>query len=147
MTADLNGYPRREIEGFVPGEKRTGSFIVSRDQLAHFVEGSEDRHPLHTSPEHAGDRGHKDVVVHGMLVVSRSSAFIAREFVGSHGLLVAMTCDFRQPVYCDEEMVWTGEVSGVSEKAGTVELEWRVTNKAGGIIQLGTACVWLPRDR
>jgi len=138
-------YPRYEVADFTPGVVREHQFVIDKEQVNFFSNVSEDHHPLHTDVSFSQARGYTDIVVHGMLVASRSSAFIAREFVGSHGLLVSISSDFRQPVFCDMPLVWQGEVERVFADAGTVEIQWKVINDSQIVMQCGTACALLPR--
>lgn len=136
-------YPRYDVADFAPGLERKRSFVVTRENLAQFADVSGDYHPLHQDLELAQERGYPEVLIHGMLVASRCSAFVAHDFVGTHGLLVSMTCDFRQPVFCGQPLAWRGRVTRVTENARTVEIGWQVTNEQGLIVQRGTACALL----
>ena len=139
-------YPRYAACDFQVGEVREQSFTLNREDVDGFSNVSGDHHPLHVDSGFAAGRGYPDVVVHGMLVASRCSAFVARGFVGSQGLLVSMANDFRQPVFCGEALTWRAEVVRVNENAGTVEVSWQVCNPQGAIVQRGSACAWLPRQ-
>jgi len=140
-------YPYRDLSEFVPGVERERTFGITGADLARFAEVSQDQHPLHRVPVFSRERGYPDVLAHGMLVASRCSAFVASEFVGSHGLLVSFAADFRQPVFCDEELIWRGTVTQVSPEDGTVEVSWRVLNDCGHLVQRGTACATVPNSR
>lgn len=138
-------YPRYAACDFQAGAVREQAFTLSRADVGAFSNVSGDHHPLHVDVGFAAERGYPDVVVHGMLVASRCSAFVARDFVGSQGLLVSLANDFRQPVFCGEALTWQAEVSRVNESAGTVEVSWQVRNPRGAVVQRGSACAWLPR--
>jgi 3-hydroxybutyryl-CoA dehydratase len=138
-----NEYPQHAPADFTPGLERTRTFTITRDELGAFSSVSGDHHPLHRDRAFARGRRYPDVLVHGMLIASRASAFVAYDFVGSHGLLVSMTADFRQPAYCDEPLAWSGRVARVSVAVGTVEIDWQVANMRGVVVQRGTACAWL----
>lgn len=145
MSGGQSPYPRHQLEDFTPGAVREQRLKVTRADLDRFSDVSGDRHPLHGDSQFAQSRGFSDVLVHGMLITSRCSAFIAHDFVGSHGLLVSMQADFRQPVFCDEELVWRAEVARIDAAATTVEIRWKVANSRGVIVQVGGACAWLPK--
>jgi 3-hydroxybutyryl-CoA dehydratase len=145
MMGPSEGFRRQVVTDFVPGVVLEEEFEVHMDDVARFVSASGDNHPLHVDSHFARERGYSDVLIHGMLVASRSSAFIARRLVGTHGLLISMTSDFRQPIYCDQLLIWRGEVVSVVTEAGTVELSWRVSNARGAVLQVGKACAWLPQ--
>jgi len=143
MSRDLNKYPRRGLGEFSEGDVREQAFVVNRTGLQNFVLASGDDHPVHTDVDFAVSRGYKDVLVHGMCITARCSAFIAREVVGSHGLLVAMSADYRLPVFCDDSLVWRAEVANVDTVAETVQIKWAVYNHQNMAVQRGTACAWL----
>ncbi len=136
-------YPRYEATDFAVGFESSHAFTVEAADLARFAAVSGDQHPLHRDEKLSAERGLPGLPVHGMLIASRCSAFIARDIVGSHGFLVALTADFRQPVYCGEPLVWRGKVSRVIPDAGMVELSWGVTNDRKVVVQRGTACAVL----
>lgn len=146
MKEDAMFYPRYATDDFKAGEVREQAFMLSRAEVDAFSTVSGDHHPLHSDGGFAAERGYPDVLVHGMLVASRCSAFVAHDFVGSHGLLVSLASDFRQPVFCGEALTWRAEVSRVNESAGTVEVSWQVRNPRGAVVQRGSACSWLPRQ-
>lgn len=139
-------YPRRRLDEFQCGLTREAEFEIAPTAFAAFIAASGDRHPLHVDTEFARQRGHADVILHGMCIAARSSHFITREFVGSHGLLVSMSSDFRRPVFVNDRLCWRAEVVRVDAQARTVEVKWQVTLAAGALIQRGTACAWIAAD-
>lgn len=143
MSQSVLNYPRRTLAEFTDGEVRERSFWIDKESLLRFIAASGDSHPLHTNADFARTRGYHDVLVHGMCISARCSAFVAEEFVGSHGLLVSMSADFRLPVFCDESLTWRGEVLLVDPVAETVEIKWAVSKDKNIVVQRGTACAWL----
>lgn len=143
MNQSAIGYPRRALTEFAVGEVRERTFQVNHEALLRFIVASGDSHPLHTNADFARSRGYRDVLVHGMCITALCSAFVAEEFVGSHGLLVSMSVDFRLPVFCDEPLTWRAEVLRVDAVAETVEIKWTASNDQKVATQRGTACAWL----
>lgn len=143
MSQSDTNYPRRVLAEFAVGEVREKNFQVDHESLLRFIASSGDSHPLHTNAIFAQSRGYRDVLVHGMCITARCSAFVAEEFVGSHGLLVSMSADFRLPVFCDELLTWRAEILRVDAVAEIVEIKWTVSNDRNIIVQRGTACAWL----
>jgi 3-hydroxybutyryl-CoA dehydratase len=140
-------YPRRSLAQFTVGEVRERSFRIDEESLLLFIAASGDSHPLHTNTDFARNRGYRDVLVHGMCISARCSAFVAEEFVGSHGLLVSMSADFRLPVFYNESLIWRGEALRVDPVAETVEIKWAVSKDKNIVVQRGTACAWLGGGR
>lgn len=143
MSQSGLNYPRRTLAEFAAGEVRERTFEIDEEILLRFIVASGDSHPLHTNADFARTRGYRDVLVHGMCVTARCSAFVAEEFVGSHGLLVSMSADFRLPVFCNESLTWRGEALRVDPVAETVEIKWAVSKDKNIVVQRGTACAWL----
>lgn len=143
MSQSNLDYPRRTLAEFAVGTVRERTFGIDEESLLHFIAASGDSHPLHTNIEFARTRGYRDVLVHGMCISARCSAFVAEEFVGSHGLLVSMSADFRLPVLCNESLIWRGEVLRVDPVAETVEIKWAASKDKNIVVQRGTACAWL----
>lgn len=137
-------YARHHVGNFAPGREFSREFVVASAEVEGFALSSGDQHPLHRDAILAAERDFPGIPVHGMLVASRSSAFVAYDVVGTHGLLVSMTADFRRPVYAGEPLVWRAQVERVVADVGTVELTWLVTNAQGTVTQRGTACALVP---
>lgn len=139
-------YPRHRLPDFSVGQSCEFAFAVSAEDLSAFIRASGDIHPLHTDSEFAVQRGFRGILLHGMCIASRCSHFITREFVGSHGLLVALGLDFRRPAFVDDHLLWCAEVARVDTIAGTVEVKWYIADGSGALVQRGTACAWIGSD-
>ncbi len=140
-----NLYPSYQLADFSLGAIREHSFSITQEDVIQFARVSADSHPLHVDTAFAQQRGYVGVLSHGMLVASRCSAFIARDFVGANGLLVSLSSDFRHPVLCGDELIWQGKVMHIIETASVIEIGWNIKNTRGVIVQLGTACSWLSK--
>jgi acyl dehydratase len=143
VTPTTTAYPRHSLSDFQPGVVRVRSFKVDRDSIQHFIAASGDAHPLHSDATFAHLRGYKDVVVHGACILARCTAFVAEEFIGSHGLLVSVSSQFRSPVFCGDVLNWRAEVTKIELSAQTMELAWTVSDDRKAVLQRGAACVWL----
>ena len=142
MSQFDHNYPRHTLADFVIGAIRERTFVVDEESLQQFVAASGDSHPLHTNADFAKTLGYKDVLVHGMFISARCSAFFAEEFIGSHGLLVSMNTDFRLPVFLNESLTWRAEVCRVDPVAETVEIKWAVSKVKNTLAQCGNCCAW-----
>jgi 3-hydroxybutyryl-CoA dehydratase len=140
------GYPRRVLNEFSIGQIRESLFSISPDEFSNFIQASGDRHPLHTNQDFAKQRGYPDVLLHGMCIAARCSNFITYEFVGSHGLLVSMTADFRRPAFVCDPFLWRAEVISIELQAQTAAVKWQVLTESGVLIQRGTACAWISEE-
>ena len=136
-------YPRHRLPDFSVGQSREFACAVSVEDLSAFILATGDIHPLHTDSEFAVQRGFRGILLHGMCIAARCSHFITREFVGSHGLLVALGLDFRRPAFVDDALHWRAEVVRVDTIADIVEVKWHVADGAGAVVQRGTACAWI----
>lgn len=139
----MHQYRLHSIEDFTLGDVYEEPLTVSGNALNAFIEASSDQHPLHTNENFAVAQGYGGVILHGMCIASRCSALIAQHIVGSAGLLVNFTADFRRPARPDEPMRWFAQIDRITPEAKTVEISWRVTDSAGNTVQRGTACAWL----
>ncbi len=143
MSQHSLNYSRHSLVEFAKGAIREHSFVIDEESLLSFVVASGDIHPLHTNPDFAQTLGYRNVLVHGMCISARCSSYVAKEFVGSHGLLVSMSADFRLPVFCNELLTWRGEALRVDFTAETVEIKWEVLKEGNIVVQRGTALAWL----
>jgi acyl dehydratase len=134
-------YPSLSIDDFHVGQIIEQEFQLNKQQLDDFVKASGDIHPLHTNLEFAESRGHSDVVLHGMFISSKCSAFVASEFIGKYGLLVSMSSDFLQPGYCGNIYVWRAEVKKIIDSK-ILEISWMVSSNQN-IIQRGGATTYI----
>lgn len=136
-------YPCKSLEDFVVGQIIERTFEIGFKELQSFIEASGDIHPLHTNNDFAKSKGYPNVLIHGMAVAARCSAFIAEEFVGLHGLLISMSVDFRTPIFCGDQLYWHAEVIKIDVNGKTVEVKWNIFNNKKLILQRGTACTYL----
>lgn len=146
MSSGDIDYPSHSLSEFAVGQIQERIFTIDEKCLYDFTIASGDDHPLHTNANFALACGYQDVLVHGMCVTSRCSAFVAKEFVGSRGLLISMSADFLLPIFRNELLIWRTEVSRVDSVAEIVEIKWVILKEKNIVAQRGIACAWLGRN-
>jgi itaconyl-CoA hydratase len=134
-------YRELKIDQFMVGRVVEHEFQLDRQALDHFVTASGDAHPLHTNLEFARSQGHDDVVLHGMLIMSRCSAFVASNFIGTRGMLLSMSSDFIKPGYCGQSYLWRARVTNVVD-SGVIEVSWDVLCE-NVLVQRGSATTYI----
>jgi acyl dehydratase len=137
-------YPELKIEEFTVGRVIEHEFQLDRKALDHFVSASGDAHPLHTDLEFARSHGHDDVLLHGMLIMSRCSAFVASDFIGIRGVLLSVSSDFIKPGYCGQSYLWRARVTNVVD-SGVIEVSWDVLCE-NVLVQRGSATTFISKS-
>jgi acyl dehydratase len=137
-------YRELKIEQFAVGQVIEHEFQLDQHALDHFVIASGDAHPLHTNLEFARSRGHDDLVLHGMFIMSRCSAFVASDFIGTSGVLLSVSSDFIKPGYCGQSYLWRAKVTKVVD-SGVIEVSWDVLYE-NSLIQRGMATTYIGKS-
>jgi 3-hydroxybutyryl-CoA dehydratase len=114
-----------------PGKIRVGdsaehAFTLSADDMAVFSRLSGDSSLIHTDSTFAAQRGFKDVIVYGGLMLAKLSHVLGQLLPGRCGTSVKWTVTYRAPLYVDESACLTLQVVNVSPATGLVEARYRI---------------------
>ena len=123
------------------GDKASLSKAFTAEDVEQFARLSLDANPLHLDEAAAADSVFGRRVVHGALVSSLFSALLGMELPGEGTIYLGQTSSFKAPVFLDEEITATVEVTEVREARGIAKLKTTAVNSAGKTVITGEATV------
>jgi 3-hydroxybutyryl-CoA dehydratase len=107
-------------------------FHVSPEDMRTFRRLSGDTNPLHHDAAFARQRGFKDVVVYGSLIVAQVSRLLGTAMPGPGCVWRSIALRFRNPLYVDAPACLHATVAHANEAFGFVRLKLRV--ESGGLV-------------
>ena len=105
-----------------------------------------DVNPIHLDEEYARQTRFGRRIVPGMLSAGLISACIGTRLPGTGTIYLSQNMSFLRPVYLDDTITATVEVSALEER-GRVRLRTTCTNQAGELVLDGEALVLPPRAK
>lgn len=137
--------PNAFFEDFVIGQRMiTQGRTITEADIVHFAGLSGDYHPLHTNEHYAATQHFGRRIAHGLLGLSVTTGLsmqlgILRESVVAFREL---TCKFSKPIFIGDtihaELTITGLKPMPRLGSGLVELDVKLYNQHGEIVQIGT---------
>ena len=115
----------------------------SSDDVLTFAALSTDFNPVHVDEEYAKQSIFGKRIVHGFLAGSLISATIASKLPGEGSVYLHQDMDFVKPVFLDDTITATVEVTGLRNEKNIVTLETYCRNQRDEIVIKGTAVVKL----
>lgn len=113
------------------------------DKMVHqFGEMSGDRNPLHFDEAYAKTTRFGRRIAHGMIV----GALISRALndkLGSGGVYLAQNLKFVNPVYIDDVVTITLQITGLRKEKGIATIETIATKQNGDIVAKGEAIIMM----
>lgn len=121
-----------------PGATDCFEFRVSQEDMQTFRQLSGDTNPLHHDAAFARQRGFKDVVVYGSLIVAQVSRMLGTAMPGPGCVWRSIALRFRNPLYVDAPACLYATVAYANEAFGLVRLKLRVES-GGQVVADGEA--------
>ena len=127
---------------FKTEEKFNLKFVVSNEIQQNFIQNFKDENPLHTDEAFAREKGFKGRVMHGNILNGFLSYFIGECLPVKNVIIHSQEIQFKNPVYANDELDFSAEVTGVYESVNSVEFKFIFKNPekktvAKGKIQIG----------
>jgi acyl dehydratase len=108
------------------GDSVEHGFTVTRDDMTAFRRLSADSSLIHTDADFARERGFRDVIVYGGLMMMQLSHVVGQLLPGRHGTSVKWTVNYRSALYVDEPACLSLRVVNVSPGVGLVEAKYKI---------------------
>lgn len=99
---------------------------------------------MHLDAEFAAGTQFKARIVHGMLVGSLFTGILGEDLPGSGSIYMTQNLNFKAPVYLDQEVIATVEITNIREGKGIVSLTTNVTDNTGKVLVQGEAVLFVP---
>ncbi len=123
------------------GDKASISKAFTAEEVEQFARLSLDANPLHLDEAAAAESIFGRRVVHGALVSSLFSALLGMKLPGEGTIYLGQKSSFKAPVYLDEEITATVEVTEIREAKGIAKLATTAVNSVGKTVIEGEAVV------
>lgn len=125
------------------GMSASYSQTITDSDIKGFAGISGDRNPVHLDDCYAKNTRYKKRIAHGMMTASFFSALFGTKLPGQGCLYVAQSLKFKRPVYVDDTVTATIEVTKVDLKKNRVYFS---TNcyVSGRVVTTGEAEIYVP---
>ena len=120
----MNSY---KINDLTIGHNENFDVVITESMMEQFVSISGDTNPLHSDRNFAGNYGHKDKVVFGMLLSSFYSKLVGVYLPGKYALLTNIDIDFIKTVFINDKLNITGEVNGIDNRFNFISIRSSIT--------------------
>ena len=124
------------------GQKASFSKQVTARDGAAFADVTGDHNPLHLDEAYAGETMFGARIAHGAFTFALVSAAIGNELPGPGSVYMSQSLKFVKPVYYDDTVTATVEITGVRKDKGIVTLKTVCANQRGETIAEGEAVVY-----
>lgn len=121
------------------GHSESLTVELTQAQVEDFIALSGDASTVHVDDDYARSRGFQKRLVHGALVVAYMSHLIGMKLPGKHGVLRALTSEFRKPCYAPGRLILVGRVTRLVPTLRLAKLAIEVTDSSGELIVSATA--------
>lgn len=123
------------------GQKAQVTRKFTEHDVGQFSELSLDFNPVHLDPEYAEKSMFGQRIVHGMLVSSLFSGLLGKHLPGEGTIYLGQDLKFKKPVYLDQEVTATVEVTEVRDDKPIITLATTCVNDEGEVVISGEAVV------
>lgn len=103
-------------------------FHVTENIFQGFIELFEDKNLLHCDSEYAKSYGFQDKLMHGNILNGFISYFIGEKLPIKNVMILSQEIQFIRPVFLNDHLIFTSEVSNISEAVNVVEFKFTFTN-------------------
>jgi acyl dehydratase len=117
----------RAFDDVRPGEEiPTLARVVTAADVKAYADAGGDQNPLHQDDTVARAAGFPGIIAHGLFTMGHMAAAVV-DWAGDPAAVVAISAQFRAPVFMDERIEAGGRVRDVDPEARTATLETWVT--------------------
>jgi acyl dehydratase len=105
--------------------------VVTSEDVRAYAEAGGDRNPLHLDDAVARAAGFPGVIAHGMFTMGHLGACIG-SWAGDPGAILALSAQFRAPVFMGDRIVAGGHVRAVDDERRTATIDAWVSVERDG---------------
>ncbi len=127
---------------FTIGQRASFSKQITERDVTRFADISGDKNPLHLDAEYAERTRFGARIAHGAFAFALISAALGTELPGPGTLYMSQSLKFIKPVYFDDTITATVEITAIRGDKGIVTLKTECVNQRGEIIADGEAIVF-----
>lgn len=127
---------------FAVGNQASFSKQITERDVATFSEISGDKNPLHLDAAYAKQTRFGARIAHGAFTFALISATLGNELPGPGTVYMSQSLKFIKPVYFDDTVTATVEITAIRADKGIVTLKTECANQRGEKIAEGEAVVY-----
>jgi acyl dehydratase len=121
--------------------------VVTREDVKAYADAGGDQNPLHQDDDAARSAGFPGIIAHGMFTMGHMAAAVVA-WAGEPDAVLAVSAQFRAPVFMGETIVAGGKVRSIEDRPAIAVLEtWVKLERDGRTewpVRKGEARVRLP---
>ena len=102
--------------------------LLTVEDIRNFANLTQDFHPLHTSVVYAKANGFEDIIAHGLLLSSFSSAIIGMKLPGENAIIMSQTFTYKNPVYPGTQLLIKGVLDKIDTRFSLLEIKIKITS-------------------
>lgn len=129
----------REID---VGFKAERTIQVTDKMVRQFAEMSGDFNPIHLDDDYAATTRFRKRIAHGMIIGALISRYL-NETIGSGGVYLAQTLKFTNPVFIDDVLTFSLEITKLHKTRGMGTVETIAKKQTGEIVMKGEATIMM----
>jgi acyl dehydratase len=127
------------------GDKETVKKAFTAEEVELFATLSTDKNPVHLDEAYSANTIFKKRIVHGFLVGSLISAILGNKMPGNGSIYLSQAMNFKRPVYLDDEVTCTVEITEIIPEKSIYKLSTNCYNSKNEIVIEGNAVIkWMP---
>lgn len=126
------------------GDTFSRTTTLTDAHIRNFAAASGDTNSVHLDEEYAKTTRFGKRVAHGMLTASLISAILGNDYPGVGTIYLSQSAKFKAPVFIDDTITATVEVTQYREDKRIVTLRTTCTNQDGVLVVEGEAVVIAP---
>jgi 3-hydroxybutyryl-CoA dehydratase len=128
------------------GARASRTKTITDADIRAFAAASGDTNSIHLDEEYAKTTRFGRRIAHGMLTASLISAVLGNDLPGTGTIYLSQTLHFKAPVYLDDTITATVEVTAFREDKRITTLRTICTNQEGTVVLEGEATVIAPKE-
>jgi 3-hydroxybutyryl-CoA dehydratase len=129
---------------FSIGQKASFSKMITEQDVATFAEISGDKNPVHLDETYAKQTRFGARIAHGAFTFGIISAVLGNELPGHGTVYMSQSIKFLNPVFFDDTITATVEITSIRADKGTVTLKTDCANQRDEKVAEGEAVVYHP---
>jgi acyl dehydratase len=110
------------------GDSAEHDFVISQQDMEIFQRLSADTSLVHTDAEYARQRGYRDVIVYGGLMLAQLSHIVGQHLPGVYGTSAQWSITYRSALYVNEPARIRLEIVSASVSTGLIEGRYKITS-------------------
>ena len=132
------------IEKITVGMAASYSQTIADADIKNFAGMSGDHNPIHVDKNYAAESRYGKRIAHGLMTASFFSALFGTKIPGPGCVYVSQNLTFKRPVYIDDTVTATVEVTNVDIEKSRVVFK-TICRVKGKVVTTGDAEIFIPR--